>query len=320
MESQYLQNVRYKLQRRIRRLNEADHNQFLYRLKRFFTLFDSTPVLAGVAEELLAAFPDTSSTVEKIYNHQPLVGITEAEEAAIAYGVLRRYAAQDNVFVLPPHFSHSDMNEFRAAYLTPFSDYVDEHIDDRDFVLFTLLKYKHRCEWFRRTELYKRWEEDSRSGEKQLALDLNEYLFEQGVEFQVEPASASGRADIVAAASSDFPMVADAKVFKPGGGKAYLIQGFRQVYQYACDHNQPFGYLAIFNVSDCQLRFAAASVGVPVPYVTCNNKTIFFLEIDIFPHAESASKRKSADVLEITQEEILGTITASQQAVGLESK
>ena len=101
--------------------------------------------------------------------------------------------------------------------------------------------------------------------------------------------------------------IAEAKIFNPdrGKGKPYLIQAFQQTYLYACDHNQPVGYIVIFNTSDTQLRFALSASGEPVPHVVLNNKVIFFSEVDIFPHAESASRRKPLKAVEVTEEEIV---------------
>jgi hypothetical protein len=40
--------------------------------------------------------------------------------------------------------------------------------------------------------------------------------------------------------------------------------------------------------------------------VVVNNKTIFFLVVDLYPHDTSASKRPQPDVVEISEQEIVG--------------
>ncbi len=66
------------------------------------------------------------------------------------------------------------------------------------------------------------------------------------------------------------------------------------------------GYLIIFNTSNKQLRFAVAGSAAPLPRGVLNHKTIFFLVIDLYPHEKTASKRPQPDVVEITEDEILG--------------
>src|ERR1700730_4256076 len=135
MQTDYLRDIRYKLQKRIRRLNGCDPNHFLFVLKQFCAFIDSNPLLQGVISELLANFPDLPTHVETIFSGHGLVGATEEEDAAIGYGVLRRFAMQDKThafFTLggsrASQVSES-LDEFRAHYLEPFYEYLDEHID-----------------------------------------------------------------------------------------------------------------------------------------------------------------------------------------------
>lgn len=64
-------------------------------------------------------------------------------------------------------------------------DYLDEEIDGRNAVLGLLVKYKTRCEMYRRARLRLAAEEgaENRKGERALAFDLYEYLHDQGVTF-----------------------------------------------------------------------------------------------------------------------------------------
>ena len=315
MQTNYLQNVRYKLQKRIRRLNGSHFDQFLYVLKQFWVFFESYPILTAVTDELLAKFPSVGTDVDKLFQGQGLYGGSEAESAAIGYQVLRRFAAQDDQLFYTNLAAVAVMEEaarqldtFRQLYLEPFYEHVDEHLDDRNFILYCLERYKRTCEWFERDRLFQMWNTETQRGEKLLALDLYRYLFEQGVEFHIEPWSASGEADMVATQASDNPLIADVKVFDPGRskGKAYVIRALQQVHTYTCDYNQPLGYVVVFSTSASQLRFALANSAQPLPRVLFNNKTIFFIVIDIFPHREPASQRKIPDIVEITQEELVG--------------
>jgi len=159
--------------------------------------------------------------------------------------------------------------------------------------------------------LFTIWSENPSRGEKLLGLKLYEFLFSEGIDIHVEPWSASGEADMVGSQDGEERLVADAKIFNPekSKGATYVVQGFRQIYQYTADYNEPIGYLVIFNTSKRQLRFAISYAADPLPRVVVNNKTIFFVVIDIYPHEASASKRSQSEIVEITEAQILGAAT-----------
>ncbi|OLE39993.1 MAG: hypothetical protein AUI36_25385 [Cyanobacteria bacterium 13_1_40CM_2_61_4] len=102
--------------------------------------------------------------------------------------------------------------------------------------------------------------------------------------------------------------MAESKIFNPDKSKtkAYILQGFRQIYQYTLNYNSAMGYLVIFNTSNKQLRFAVSGSAAPLPRVVLNHKAIFFVVIDLYPHEETASKIPQQDFVEITEDEILG--------------
>lgn len=107
-------------------------------------------------------------------------------------------------------------------------DYVDERIDGRNAVIALLLKYKHRCEWFRRGR-FRAMSENSiegRKGEAALAFDLYEYLHDQGVDFWVESKSA------VLSIKGDGPMTIFGKWTHVGIIEAYICRkcGFTEMY------------------------------------------------------------------------------------------
>lgn len=309
VQNPYLQQLRYKLQKRVRRLNGADHNTFMVRVLEFFSFFDSQPILKALAEEITAKCPDYAKWVEA-----GMIGDKELENAAIGYGVLRSFIEGKNPhgymhFLLMHHAPPKgrELDLFKTLYVEPLYEYLDERIDDQSFVLAALVRYKHLCEWFRRKRLFDGWEEDTARGEHLLAMDLYEYLFEHGIDVDIEPSSASGEVDMISLQRAEDPLLADAKIFNPekSKSKSYLIKGFHQIYQYACDYNQAVGYLVIFNTSDFILRFALGSEAEPLPRVRFNHKTIFFIVIDIYPHEKSASKKPVPQVVELSEEEIV---------------
>jgi hypothetical protein len=313
-----LQDLRYKLQKRAQRLSSARYDGIRNELVRFFEFFEGNPTLNAVAQELMAKFPRVAEEFDAaLTKRQVLEGSTEEEHAAIGLNVLKRVAVsteQIPYLSFVPTTSHFDkaLDLFRDRYLDPFYEYVDERIEDRNLVLSELIRFKHLAEWFRREELWSRWKSETRSGERTLAFAVYEFLYEQGVDFHIEPASASGEVDMVSAQHSSTPLVADVKIYDPESsrGSAYIRRGFFQVYRYLHDFNQPIGYLVVFKGSEKLLVFSGASNAEQVPYVTINDKTIFLVQIDIFPHEQSASKRAVPEQDVISEADLTADIEA----------
>ena len=280
-------------------------------------------MLAAVAEQLRTCFPDATARaanlIEQLHRGPVELPDDEREWAAVAYGVLRQFAGEQDsraVARYVPMQSGSKYNEFleafNALYFDPFYEYVDERLDDPRFVLSQLIRFKHLCEWFRRAELFQLWSNDTRRGEKLLGMKLYEFLFTEGIRIHIEPWSISGEADMVSSQEGPERLVAEAKIFNTERSKGadYIVQGFRQIYQYTLDHNEPTGYLVIFNTGNKQLRFAVSGAGEPVPYIIVSHKTIFFLVIDIFPYDTTASERPKPEIAEITEAQIVASATA----------
>lgn len=326
MHTEYLQSVRYKLQKRIRRQKTASIEAYTPALKQLLQFIDGESSLIAIQAELAARFPEAEPVANAIVND----GLIRADQAglidsaindegkwaAVGMRVLRGFAALGNahkVLNFVPHLSSSKIVDHLSAfsdwYLTPFYEYLDERLDDPQFVLGRLIRFKHLCEWFWRDELLKVAQDESRRGEKRLAKRLYEFLYTEGLTIHIEPSSISGEADMVGSQEGADRLVADAKIFNPDKSKSktYILQGFRQIYQYTCDYNSAMGYLVIFNTSDKQLRFAVSGEAKPLPRVVLNHKTIFFVTIDVYAHDEGASKRSQQEFVEITEDEIVGT-------------
>jgi hypothetical protein len=300
-----LMDLRLKLQKRVARLQTVDHVGINLELTRFFNFFDANPTLRAIASELSLRYPQIATEVETAKSQQQhIVGLTEDEHAAIGLVVLRKVSVPDNHrLTFTDYVNHNGhfadmLNAFRERYLDPFYEYVDEHIEDRNVVLAELVRFKHLAEWFRRDRLWEQWNQNTGSGEKTLALSLYEFLYEQGIEFYIEPASASGEADLVSAQRTSNRLVADVKIFDPssGRGSSYIKRGFHQVHSYLNDFNLPIGYLIVYRVSAKEIELqTAAAFGDEVPFVTLGDKTIFLIQVDIFPHKGSASTRPAPE-------------------------
>lgn len=316
MEQDYVQNLRYKLQKRVRRLNSSEWQVFHYVLKQFWGFLLDQPIFSGMIQELDSKKALVSEDVDKIINDkQVLVFNTEKENTLASYLVLKKCAESDDDRIesnIAFRYSNETktnaaLDSFKDLFIEPFYEYLDENLDDSGYILSLLLRYKHKSEWFNRNELFNLWTVDTKRGEKLLALNFYEYLFDNGIQFYIEPSSASGEADLVSAQSANNPLIADAKIFNPdkNKGKSYIIKGFRQIYDYTLDFNQPSGYLVIFKTCELDLKFTFANYSQQqTPFVQHNSKTIFFIVIDIYQYSISASKRGKLKSIEITEQEL----------------
>jgi len=324
MNAEFIQNLRYKLQKRVRRLNSTGYQVFHFSLKQFWGFIKSYPIFVGILEDIEHRYTSMEAEAEKIVKHKRALAFSnELENAAVSYFVLKKCVVSDSqmveVFVGNTYGSETNYNDllehFKSLFLEPLYEYLDEQLDDQRATLALLIRYKHKCEWFQREHLFHLWESDTTRGEKCLALHLYEYLHDQGLDFVIEPSSVSGEVDLIAAQKSDEPLIADAKIFNPekGKGKEYIAKGFNQIYQYTIDYNESFGYLIIYKTCGEDLRFALSHQEQSTPFVVHNNKTIFMLTIDIFLYETPASKRGPLKTVEITETDLIRIIEGEKK-------
>jgi hypothetical protein len=228
--------------------------------------------------------------------------IAEEPEKDLVLNISEYYHASGN--------ANQCLERVRDVFLEPFYEYVDEHIDDQQAILYFLRRYKHRCEWFHADRLRQAVEEKPEKGEEILATDLYEYLHDKGIDFEIEPHSASGIPDFVADQVGRERVIADTKLFwrERSKGKSYIISGFNQVYTYICDYNEPCGYLVIYKMCSEALNFLVTPSESMFPCMSLNNKTIFFAVVDIFEHGVPASKRGPLKSVDITEKELVQSI------------
>ena len=327
MHTDLVQQLRYKLQKRFRKVNSAGYQTFHFSLMRFWQFLNANEMFAGVLEQAANLVPEGKADGDKILAGEALYGETEDEEACLAYWVIKgcvesetggRNRTEIDIAHSYSNESNHDqaLEQFKDVIVEPLYEYIDEQLDDQRAVLGVLRRYKHNCEWFRRDELLGIYNEElerskeagkNSRGEKRLALHLYEYLHNQGVSFSIEPSSVSGEADLISSQETDDPLVADVKLFAPASNKnkAYLISGFQQVYQYTLDFNEPFGYLVIFKTCQEGLAVSSSQQEQSASFVTLNGKTIFFVIVDLYAHEQSASKRGKLKSYVIGEDELV---------------
>lgn len=313
-----IRNLRLKLQKRFGYLKVADSNSLLPELARFLAFIDSEPLLSSATLEISSAYPNIPKEIQAALSAGQsaqglgITGSTHLENATIGLLASRNVLAGDHSrlpFLSYTGFQRKSLTEagqlFVETYVRPYYEELDERIDSGDTVLGELVRAKHLIEWFRREEFYGSYIGDTQRGEKRLGLKLYEVLFERGLEFSIEPTSASGEADMVASQQSKAPLVADVKVFDPERSKnsSYIQKGLRQVHIYTEDYNAPMGYLVIFTPTSKRLIVdLPAESGIQCWQL--NGKTVFLLQIDIFPHEKSATQRPAPQVETITADQL----------------
>lgn len=324
MNTNIVQQLRYKLQKRVRKVNSAGFQTFHFSLKRFWTFLHNNDVFIGMLDQASRLVDAAKVDAQRILKWESLHGENEDEEVCLAYWVLRSCVENNDPDLeirIAHSYSHSSKHDealehFKDTFVEPLYEYIDEQLDDQRAVLGLLRRYKHYCEWFRRAELSniyaeekaRRVESGKKSrGEKQLALHLYEFLHLQGLSFSIEPSSVSGEADLISAQDATDPLIADVKVFDPASGKnkAYLLSGFHQVYQYTLDYNEPFGYLVIFKLCEEGLAISSSQQEQASSFVTFNGKTIFFVVVDTYAHDKTASQRGKLKSYVIAEQEFI---------------
>ena len=334
MNGEYVEGLRTKLHRRVERLVSTNNLAYHYAIQQFVEFITKNQLFAALIKDLERRYPDPKEQVSKNKNGTIIFPAHELEHVAYALSILKECASNDQPCEAPrgeglaarqtrnvrgtyePITYDAKIGAFNSVFVKPLSDYLDEHLEDERIILALLERYKHKCEWFQRDYLLRLWSDNTSRGEKLLAMNLYEYLHDQGLDFTIEPSSVSGEADLVAAQKTDDPLIADVKIYNPekGKDKRYIASGFRQLYTYTMDFNEPFGYLVVFKTCPHDLRFALSNQSQGTPFVVHNNKTIFLLTIDIAEYDKSASKRGPLEADEITEDYLIRIMDSPETA------
>lgn len=193
-------------------------------------------------------------------------------------------------------------------------EWLDEKVDARNAIMGILAKYKQRCEWFHRERLRKTAREGIEGhmrGERSLVIDLQEYVFNQGMEFTVEPTSASGEVDLVLRDADGSRIILDAKYIDtgsaPGEFKRKFATGFHQVSRYCHDFDEMVGYLVVYIV-DKKIPRPVLESSDGHQYLEVNGKQIYYIPVYI-AESPSASRAGTAEVVVIERDEMIREYT-----------
>ena len=191
-------------------------------------------------------------------------------------------------------------------------EYLDEHLDGINAASGLLQKYKQNVEWFERRLLRDIAEDpnETHGSERALARHLQHYIFNQGVEFFIEPSSASGEVDLLLRNSDGGYVIIDAKYIGANVPPSKIIRqlagGFNQVKIYCSDHNQAEGFLIVFVNADISIDIKLEQDN-SFSYLKIGEYIIYYVEINISDRL-SASKLGKAKIISIARDKLTKAI------------
>ncbi|MBX3085906.1 MAG: hypothetical protein KF716_29995 [Anaerolineae bacterium] len=198
-------------------------------------------------------------------------------------------------------------------------EYLDEQLDGINAVNGLLFKYKQNVEWFQRERIQEILQNGyaKREGERALAIHLQQYIFDQGVEFTIEPSSASGEVDLLLRNPSGQFTIIDAKLIQPKASRSDIVgkvaKGFNQVSRYCNDYNQPEGFLAVFINDDLSIQLNIDQ-NYAFRFFKIGGRVIYYVEINIGDR-KSASKSGEAKQILIEKDELFQHIESIGKTV-----
>lgn len=337
MNQEYISSLQKKLKNRVHSLCEADYFMFEHALRQFWMFINKTPIFVNLLISLNCSDKDNNykNKINKFhtnllmyercnpgekFNLYEISQYDENKYSLLCYLIICKCCESNENHENKPATMGKIINsrcndnkkgliKFKQEIIKPLCQYIDERLDEQKLTIELIRRYKQKSEWFKRKKLYDIWQENTSKGEKLLALDLYEYLFDCGLDFNIEPWSINGEPDLVSA-QKEAPLIADTKIFN--GNKIYIIKGFNQVYTYTLTYNQPFGYLIIYKVCEKDLRFSLHNQTRFTQFISCNNKTIFITVIDIYNYKDTASQRKPIKPIEITEQELIDGLKSNR--------
>lgn len=316
------QNLKSKLRERFGRLRGLDGVSYADECRYLLKVLQSNSYCNGMLTELEASASVDILVWINARDKDPHLAFPQAEEgrAAICYRLLKIGVGApkplDQYLQCGRWFGRRTTSElllrqFTDGIVKPLIDFLCDRIDDDANLFHKIERFKLKCEWFRRDELYAKYASNPRTGEADLTNELRASLFDSGIDFPFsEPQSPSGKADTVASPGTPNPLVLEAKVYDPERGKriSNLTQGFHQVFRYADDYRSNIGYLVIYNCSDQELVMTPDAETEPEYPIRIEHggKTFFVIMININPDRQSASKEDPASRVTVLYDQLVG--------------
>jgi hypothetical protein len=313
---EFAQSASQTLERRTKQLKSAWHTVYHYSLVRYWNYLHENPIFVDVFNDLEMRYTNIEADIDRILTLQTVPSYAnEMEYVACCYFVIKACAnakfteIEYNLGLKQTNAGYPKQLEFfNMYYVDPLYYYLDEQLSGVKLTISSLMRYKQKCEWFERKLLIEKTREDTSRAEKSLKFHLYDYLHDQGARLIIEPYSHSGEIDLFYDQRGEDRIFAEAKVVKSAAEKNTILNGFHQLYSYLNDFSSPVGFLVVYKACEQDVSFELKTQPQLVPFETHNNKTIFFVIIDIFPHKLPASKRGRLKTIKITSDELVKAI------------
>lgn len=337
MDEQLIQRTRYILHNRVRQVQKSRVNLFPSSCARLLNWLKNHPIFAPIIAKLEKSNLDSQNMVNAIVNSVkknesissvPRTTFTSFEEqAADYYHIVKglseipdtdEYQMKDGIDLFSYYLVRENFSDFEKSFevikdyaIDGLFEYLDEQLDTRNAIYGLLLKYKQKAEWFSSSDLRKTAIEgyNGKYGERALTIDLQKFIFNQGVDFIIEPSSASGEVDLVLKASDSRYLIIDAKYLPDSTYRSEIVRklstGFHQVMRYCEDYNEPEGFLVTFLNTNKRINLELPEAD-SFSFITIGSKTIYHMFINICEEV-SASKSGKADEIIISLDELKST-------------
>ena len=287
-----------RLEARLQALYNADPSLYSQNARYLIEFITQTPALRSMIENAERDEVVPSEWVAENFRRFTLTW-PDGDDAAVKvqWSQLKDWAAHHSgarMFALNMFVEDEQWAAVRLAtdaVVAPLVRYLTERLDDTSEMLYLMWRYAQRLKRFDQERLYSAYEADTLSGEDVYDLDLQRFLFDQGID-QVfaKPRAGRGEVDIVAEAGSDDPLCCEVKLFT-GDNKSNVRSGFGQALDYADDWTKTVSHLVVVNLSDSDLEFDSESESWP-PRLTVAGVTVYIVVVEAKPGPSPSEKGK----------------------------
>lgn len=180
---------------------------------------------------------------------------------------------------------------FYKALVEPVVTFLLSSLDLEVEIVRLMLKYKQRTEWFERSRLLNVAQRDEHQVESALKQDFYRFLFDQGIEFTIDPLTpeGTGKPDILAKLLDGNILLVEAKVFDNiQRDIRHVRKGVDQALKYAEQFNTLAAFLLTFNIFDgkssngSRLTFAGGrEMGNGVASWEKASRTVYIASVDL---------------------------------------
>lgn len=210
------------------------------------------------------------------------------------------------VFTYSSNLDHS-VQAFTKHVVYPLADYLQARLAAASEILHQLERMRRQVEWFEQDRLFEAFSANRSQGEGVYDRHVRQFLFAEGVDYPFsQPASASGKADVIAGIDDEDPLVCEIKLYDGESyGAACLRQGIGQAVRYAHDYGKSVSYLVIFNLSEERLQLPTDEpVETNPPRLQIQSVTVFMIVVQARP-VPFASKDRHRGVRVLERERLV---------------